>query len=76
MELISTVLVVVVLLALAFAGMAIQTIFSKRKKFPNIHIGGNRNMMERGITCAQSWDKMEQQKVRQIKYEHLQLKND
>lgn len=76
MELLSTVLVVVVLLALAFAGMAIQTIFSKKKRFPNYHIGGNKNMMERGITCAQSWDKIEQRKVRQIKYENLQLKND
>lgn len=75
MELLSTVLVGVVLLGLAFAGMAIQIIFTKRKKVLNTHIGGNKNMMERGITCATSWDKMEQRKVREIKVEGLRLKN-
>lgn len=76
MELLSTVLVGVVLLGLAFAGMAIQVIFTKRKKVLNTHIGGNKNMMERGISCATSWDKMEQRKVKQIKVEGLQLKNN
>ncbi|MFA9391661.1 MAG: hypothetical protein ACERKD_17765 [Prolixibacteraceae bacterium] len=71
MELLPTILVVVVLLGLAFFGMAIQAIFSRRKRFPNTHIGGNKNMMSHGITCAQSWDKMEQRKVRQIKYDRL-----
>jgi hypothetical protein len=76
MELLPTILVGVVLLGLAFAGMAIQIIFTRRKKVLNTHIGGNKNMMERGITCATSWDKMEQRKVRQIKVEGLQLKNN
>lgn len=76
MELLPTVLVGVVLLGLAFAGMAIQIIFTRKKKVLNTHIGGNKNMMERGITCATSWDKMEQRKVRQIKVEGLQLKNN
>lgn len=67
------ILIATVLLGLAFFGMAIQIIFTKKKKVLDTHISGNRNMMERGITCAQTWDKMEQRKGRKIKYESLKL---
>lgn len=76
MHALTTILIVVVLLGLAFLGLAIQIIFSKRKKFPNMHIGGNKNMLERGITCATSWDKMEQRKGIKIEYEGLQLQKN
>lgn len=75
MEILPTILVVVVLLALAFLGLGIQAFFSKKKKFPNTHIGGNKNMLERGVTCATSWDKIEQRNARKIEVESLQLKN-
>lgn len=73
MNILPTILIVIVLLALAFLGLAIQVIFSKRKKFPNMHIGGNKNMLERGITCATGWDKQEQKNARKIEVENLQL---
>ncbi|MGF7140769.1 hypothetical protein [Roseimarinus sediminis] len=73
MNFISVVLLAVVLLGIAIAGMAVKIIFSRSRKFPNTHIGGNKNMMSHGITCAQTWDKMEQKKGREIKVEQLKL---
>ena len=73
MSYLPVILIASVLLGLAFLGLAIQIIFTNKKKVLNTHIGGNKNMMERGITCAQTWDKMEQRKGRQIKYENLKL---
>lgn len=73
MNILYTILIVVGLLAIAVIGMAIQIIFKKEKKFPNTHIGGNPNMISHGITCAQTWDKIEQRKGRKIKVEGLEL---
>lgn len=75
MNIITVVIIVSVLLGLAFFGLAIQIIFKKEHKFPNMHIGGNKNMLKNGITCAQSWDKMEQRNARKIEVESLNLKN-
>ncbi|MDD4189923.1 MAG: hypothetical protein PHI28_01210 [Mangrovibacterium sp.] len=57
--------IVVGLLALCFMGLAINVIVSKKGRFPNIHIGSNKAMKDRGITCAQTYDKMEQRKAAQ-----------
>lgn len=73
MSFLPVMLIAVVLIGLAFFGLAIQIVFTNRKKILNTHIGGNKNMMERGITCAQTWDKMEQRKGRKIKYENFRL---
>jgi hypothetical protein len=73
MNLLITILIVVALLGLAFFGFALKILFSKERKFPNMHVGSNKNLSARGITCAQSWDKMEQKSVRKIKYENLSL---
>ncbi|MBN1769577.1 MAG: hypothetical protein JXR50_02735 [Prolixibacteraceae bacterium] len=71
-----TLLVVVALLALAFLGLAIQVMFKSDHKFPNMHIGSNKNLSKRGITCAQSWHKIEQKNAQKIPYEGLHLSND
>ncbi len=63
MEFLKLIVIVIVLLALAVFGLAIQIIFKKSHKFPNIHISRNKKMKENGITCAQSWDKSEQIKA-------------
>jgi hypothetical protein len=76
MNFLITILVVVVLLVLAFLGLAIKVIFSRSKKFPNIHIGSNKDMKSRGITCAQSWDKIEQRNARKIEYKNLTLSDN
>lgn len=59
-----TIIVVVVLMGLVFLGLAIQVIFKKSHEFPNTHIGGNEHLKKRGVTCATTWDKMEQKKVK------------
>ena len=46
------IIVTVVLVALAFLALGISTFFSKKKKFPETHIGRNPAMRERGIHCA------------------------
>jgi hypothetical protein len=35
-------------------GLGVQTFFSKKKKFPETHIGHNREMRKRKIYCAQT----------------------
>ncbi len=65
MEFLKLLLIVVILLALAVFGLAIQIIFKKTHKFPNLHISKNKKLRDQGITCAQSWDKSEQIKARE-----------
>ncbi len=54
--LLKLVLISVVLLALALAGMAITILVKPKGKFPETHVGHNKEMRKRGITCAQSTD--------------------
>lgn len=63
MEFIPIFLVALVLIAIAFVGLAISILIKKKGKFPNIHIGSNKNLRDKGITCAQTYDKTEQAKV-------------
>ena len=76
MTILTTILIGVALLAIGFFGLAIQIIFKKDHKFPNMHIGGNKSMLENGITCAQTWDKIEQRKGRKIEYDGLRLSDN
>jgi hypothetical protein len=77
MEFFQLFIIAIVLVALCFAGLAIKIIVSKRGRFPNIHIGNNRALKERGITCIQAYDKMEQAKVRkEYKFKNVSLAND
>ena len=46
------IIVTVIVVALAFLALGISTFFSKKKKFPETHIGRNPAMRERGIHCA------------------------
>ncbi|MBR6691235.1 MAG: hypothetical protein IKL75_01175 [Bacteroidaceae bacterium] len=45
------------IIAISVALLAITIIIKKNGKFPNTHVGGNREMRKRGIKCAQSQDK-------------------
>ena len=69
------VLIVIGLAALmvgvAFALMAIRMLIKKGGKFPNTHVSGNKYLKSQGVSCATSYDLMEQQKVRQ----QINLKN-
>lgn len=77
MNFLAVFLIVVVLIALAFAGLAIKILLEKKGQFPNLHIGANPHMKERGVTCAQTFDKIEQAKARkELTFKELSLIKD
>ena len=43
--------------SLAVVLLAVGVIFKKNGRFPNTHVGGNRAMRERGISCHTSQHK-------------------
>lgn len=55
-------LVIFMLVFLAVMLLGIRVFFLNRK-FPNIHIGGNKALKKRGIGCYSSQDREEQKKV-------------
>ncbi len=59
-------LITIALVALVFAALGIRILIEKNGKFPHTHIGGNKEMIKRGIYCAQTWDKTEQKKVKKL----------
>ncbi len=74
METLKVVLLAVVLVGLVMLGLATQILFKKDGKFPNTHIGGNKHLKARGVTCAQTDDKMEQAKAkRELRFKELTL---
>jgi len=77
MEFFQIFIIAVVLMALCFIGLAVKILVSKRGRFPNIHIGSNKALQERGITCFTSYDKMEQENARRnLKFKKLSLADD
>ena len=58
-----------VILLIAVLAMAFRPLFLK-KKFPNIHIGGNKALKERGITCATSQDREAQNQAKKHNYKY------
>ncbi|MGD9930485.1 MAG: hypothetical protein AB7U05_10740 [Mangrovibacterium sp.] len=77
MEFLKLFLIALVLVAVAFAGLAIKILLEKKGKFPNLHIGSNKHMKQRGITCAQTFDKIEQSKARkELTFKELNLIKD
>jgi hypothetical protein len=77
MEYLKIILLVVGLVGLAVFGLAIQVIFKKSHKFPDMHIGQNQHMKRLGVGCATGFDKEEQQKARKkIAYDSLKLSDD
>ncbi len=50
-------LLAIVIVAIAVVGLAISIIVKKNGKFPELHIGRNKDLKKRGITCATSQDK-------------------
>lgn len=60
------VLLSVILLGVIFILFAVRILFKKNGKFPHTHIGGNKEMARRGIYCASTVDKMEQEDRRHL----------
>jgi len=63
MELVQMIAVTAVLLLAGVVGMAITILVKKNGRFPETHIGHNREMRKRKIHCAKTWDRQEQNKV-------------
>ncbi len=59
-------LITIVLMAAITALFAIRILVQKGGKFPNTHIGGNRDMAKRGIYCANTQHKMASKDKRSI----------
>ncbi len=45
-----------IILLIAFAGLGIKILLRDRGRFPETHVGKNREMRKRGITCARDTD--------------------
>ena len=68
------VLLAIVIIGLVFVGLAIQILFKKGGKFPDTQIGSNKYMKANGVTCAQTFDKMEQAKARKnIRFKKISI---
>lgn len=46
-------IITILLLIIAFAGLAVTMLLKKNGRFPNTHISGSKELRNRGITCAQ-----------------------
>ena len=55
----NTILLTMAIVALAFILLGIKVIFVKGGKLPNTHIGANKEMKKRGISCALSTDSVD-----------------
>lgn len=56
-EMLETILISVLIVAICIALLAIQIIFKKNGKFPNTHVSGNKALQKKGINCVQAQDK-------------------
>lgn len=59
-------IIVAILIGIAFIGLAITILIKKNGKFPEIHIGRNKAMKERGIHCANTTDYLDRKNYHPI----------
>ena len=52
-----TLIFALLIIAISFVLLAITIIIKKNGRFPNIHVGGNKEMRKRGIKCVEAQDK-------------------
>ena len=67
-------IIIIVIIGLAFLGLGISTFFGKKKKFPDIHIGKNKAMKERGNSCAATTDHLERTNYKPIEIKKAENK--
>lgn len=60
-------IIVVILLGIALVGLGITMLVKKNGKFPEIHIGRNKAMKERGIHCANTTDYLDRKNYKPVK---------
>lgn len=59
-------IIVVILIGLSLIGLGISLLVKKNGKFPETHIGKNKAMKDRGITCANTTDRQERQNYKPV----------
>ncbi|MDP2889508.1 MAG: hypothetical protein Q8P34_11195 [Bacteroidota bacterium] len=64
MDVLKLIILVIALMAFVVAALATNILLKKGGEFPNTHIGGNKYLKSKGISCAQTEDKIEQAKAR------------
>ena len=52
-----TLLLSVLIIAIAVGLLSVKVIFKKNGRFPNTHVSGSKAMRKRGIGCVQSQDR-------------------
>ncbi len=67
----ATFIVSAILLLTGILLMGIKIFFTKKGSFPNIHIGGNTSLKNKGITCATTQDREAREKSKKITYNEL-----
>ncbi len=65
--LITIFIIVVILLGISLIGLGIGILWKKEGGFPEIHIGRNKAMKDRGITCANTADRQERKHYHAVK---------
>jgi hypothetical protein len=74
MELVKVILLAVVLVSLAFLGLAVRLLLHRGGSFPNMHISRNKPLKRKGIYCAQTQDRQEQKKARgKVNYQKARM---
>lgn len=74
MDVLKLIILVIALMAFVVAALAIKILLKKGGEFPNTHIGGNKYLKSKGISCAQTEDKIEQAKARkELRFKQLFL---
>lgn len=64
---VQTIIISIIILAIAIMLMGIRIFFTKKGNFPNTHISGSQAMKDRGISCASSQERDIREYVSPIK---------
>lgn len=48
--------ITLVIVGLSLLLLGVQTFFSRKRKFPDMHVGGNKALAKKGIYCVQTQD--------------------
>jgi signal-transduction protein with cAMP-binding, CBS, and nucleotidyltransferase domain len=76
MEFLKVIILALILVFLAIAGLALRILIKKDGKFPNIHVSRNKSLARQGIFCAGTQDRIEQSKLKKhidykkVRYSH------
>ena len=58
--------ITLVIVAVSLLLLGVQTFFSKRRRFPHTHVGGNKALAKKGVFCVQTQDALERRKSRLV----------